>query len=77
MPGTRLIDAETLNEIETAVRIIAKSDKQIGEVVLIICGNEKPYVDICLPVGSLINLVKSYNSRIVPELYRKNKSTTG
>lgn len=71
------MDAETLNEIETAVRIIAKSDKQIGEVVLIIRGNEKPYVDIRLPVGSLINLVKSYNSMIVPELYRKNKSTAG
>ena len=50
----QIIDAETLNEIETAVRIIAKSDKQIGEVVLIIRGNEKPYVDIRLPVGSLI-----------------------
>ena len=73
----QIMDAETLNEIETAVRIIAKSDKQIGEVVLIIRGNEKPYVDIRLPAGSLINLVKSYNSKIVPETCRKNKSTAG
>lgn len=73
----QIIDAETLNEIETAIRIITKSDKQIGEAVLIFRGNEKPYVDIRLPAGSLINLVKPYNPMIIPKSYRKNKSTAG
>lgn len=54
----RVIDTKTLNEIETAIRIITKSDKQIGEVVLIVRGNEKPYVDIRLPAGSLMNLLR-------------------
>lgn len=54
----RKIDAETLNEIETAIKIITKTDKKIGEVVLIIHGEEKPYVDIRLPAGSLIGLLR-------------------
>lgn len=53
----QVIDTETLNEIETAIRIITKSDKQIGEVVLIVHGNEKPYVDIRFPAGSPMNLL--------------------
>ena len=53
-----MIDAETLQEIETAIKIITKTDKRIGEVVLIIHGEEKPYVDIRLPAGSLIELFR-------------------
>lgn len=53
-----MIDTETLQEIETAIKIITKTDKRIGEVVLIIHGEEKPYVDIRLPAGSLIGLFR-------------------
>lgn len=53
-----MIDAKTLQEIENAIKIITKTDKRIGEVVLIIHGEEKPYVDIRLPAGSLIGLFR-------------------
>ncbi len=41
---------EILEKIETAIKMIVQSDKQIGEVILIVRGAEIRFVDVRCPI---------------------------
>lgn len=58
------IDPETICDIEDSMRLIRATDKQIGEIVISVRGNNKPHVDIKLPTGSLLALFRRLMSLV-------------